>query len=248
MPWRDRAFEWRVSPTVYWKGRLLKSERLGMAVLKFLRRRATDILTVFCFALAAYLVVQPGSRLRGMWDNYRANVLLSRGARQHWDELARVSTPLFNSADSATVIEISDFECPFCRASSPAVDSAVDAGLKIAYLNYPLESHPQAKGAATAALCAGAAHRFRQMQTRLMATSQWQKDSNWTREAQLAGVEDLEAFKTCISSSKVKDRLAQEQALVAALKVRGTPTFITRDAVHQGTISLKELVSLRDAR
>src|SRR6478735_1170872 len=64
------------------------------------------------------------------------------------------------------VIEVSDFQCPYCKqwhdqTYNAFVDQFVKTGkVRLAYVNFPLQSHVHAWPAAEAAMCAGAQGRF----------------------------------------------------------------------------------------
>jgi len=210
-------------------------------IIDLFRRHGIDILTCATLASAAFLLSRP---IRDKWTKHRAEIARAGSANRNWQDISTNSSPLAATPAPMQVVEISDYECPFCRRSSAAVDSAVSAGTQIAYLNYPLPSHPHAEGAAIAALCAGFSGRFREMHARLMGTNTWESDTNWTREAKAAGVVDLPAFDACTHGSAVRTRLAHERALADSLGVYATPTFVSRQGVHHGVASAAELAAL----
>lgn len=210
-------------------------------VVGFARRHGLDMLTAATLVVAVFLLSQP---LRDKWARHRADVARAGVVIRNWETVARNSSPLGATPTRMQVVEISDYECPFCRKASAAVDSAVKAGLQISYLNYPLPAHEHAEGAAIAALCAGFSGRFREMHARLMNSTEWQRDSNWTREAKAAGVVNLQEFAACLTGPAVRGRLAYERALADSLGVRGTPTFVSRKATRSGVSSVAELITL----
>jgi protein-disulfide isomerase len=68
--------------------------------------------------------------------------------------------PFIGKADApVTIIEVSDFECPFCKAfatdTMPKLkETYIDTGkVKFAFADFPLPYHPNAQKAAEAALC-----------------------------------------------------------------------------------------------
>src|SRR5204863_3912242 len=88
-----------------------------------------------------------------------------RGSRQTRDPLAarskgRPDAPI-------TLYEMSDFQCPYCRAfalgTMPALEQEyISTGkVRLVYINLPLTSlHPNARAAAQVALCAARQDRF----------------------------------------------------------------------------------------
>src|SRR6185369_5738882 len=69
-----------------------------------------------------------------------------------------------------TICEFSDFQCPHCKAAEPILKKALEdykGRVKLAFKNFPLSSHPDAKSAAAAAVAAGMQGKFWQMHDRL---------------------------------------------------------------------------------
>lgn len=142
-----------------------------------------------------------------------------------------------------TIIEFSDFQCPYCRRhfeqTQPALDAAfVDTG-KVLWIfkHFPLSIHPQAPAAGVAAECAAEQGQFWEMHHIL-----FQDPTAWSIEdpsnifidlaAQLNL--DTEAFAACLNDSEMASRVDSDLQEGAAY-VRGTPTFIV---IHgsQGSI------------
>jgi protein-disulfide isomerase len=208
---------------------------------RFIGKHWLDGLTVLVLVLAGYLVSAP---TRERWARSRADDASVALVRSEWTHLKSETLPLYEDSADIQIVEISDYECPYCRHSAAAVDSAVASGVRVSYLNYPLAIHPHAEGAAIAALCAGSAGRFREMHARLMSTVTWQSDTNWVREAKAAGVTDVLGFERCLRGADVKSRLARGRALADRFGVQGTPMFVSKQALHRGGATAAELLSL----
>ena len=84
-----------------------------------------------------------------------------------------------------TVVEFTDFQCPFCRDMHDILRGAVaDGELGVVVMHLPLERiHPLAKPAAKASLCAEAQGSASVMNHLLMSTRSWMDDSDWGRLA-----------------------------------------------------------------
>jgi 2-hydroxychromene-2-carboxylate isomerase len=206
-----------------------------------LRGRGLDALTFLVLAMAGYLMSAP---LRQKWAQHRSETASLAAVKRKWEDLRSASSSLAGDPAAVQVLEISDYECPFCRKASASVDSAVRSGLRVGYLHYPLAAHPHAEGAAIAALCAESSEKFREMHALLMSSTDWEKDSNWAREAKAAGVADLHSFEECVRGRAVRVRLARERALADSLGMRGTPTFVSREGFHRGIATTAELFAL----
>lgn len=216
---------------------------MSKGIWHFARRSAMDILTVCLMVLAVSLALQPGSSLRNRWERFRLARISSSAADRHWSKLEAVASPL-TSGLSTDVIEILDYECPFCRAAAAPVDSAIDAGLRVSVLSYPIPTHPQARSAALAVLCAEKAGRLPEMHWTLLTSPAWRQDSNWAREGSSAGIADSSAFVACISSAETERRLADQIRWADTLGATGTPMFVSRRGVHRGVPTKAILLKL----
>src|SRR5688500_12955733 len=137
-------------------------------MLTVLRTRGLDLLTAVFAVVAVYLLMQPTSQLRMAWAERSESRESARIVERKWADLGEAASPLYRGTAPIEIVEVSDYECPFCRANSAGVDSAVAAGARIAYLHLPMARHPRAEGAALAALCAEESDRFPEMHARLM--------------------------------------------------------------------------------
>ncbi len=205
---------------------------------------ALDFFTVCVFAGALFFLARPGSSARSMIDSYQQNKRAVGAAKRNWSQIQSVASILGDGRSPATVIEVSDYLCPFCRAASTVVDSAAKLGVRVVYLSLPSPARQGSMGAAQAALCGEAAGSFRQLHAQLMSSSQWQLDTNWVREADLAGVRDLRGFEACLTTEAVRHRLDGQRAVAESLRIRGTPTFVSQRGVHLGVPTLAKLLDL----
>ncbi len=203
-----------------------------------------DALTLLLLVGALWISWLPGSRVRVEVERFLKDRRSVAGIRKGWEEALKSGSVIGGGEGSLTVLEIADYECPYCRSSFAAVDSAIAQGIRVVYLHYPLKTHTHAMGAAVAATCAESQGRFVEMHRALMTTSDWQKDADWMREASRAGVGDLSAFQACIDSRAARARVEAHMALAVAAGIDGTPMFATKSAVHRGALSALTLDSL----
>ena len=143
------------------------------------------------------------------------------------------------------LIEISDFQCPFCKqwhdASFAAIDSEyVKTGkVRLAYLNFPLSSiHAHARAAAEAAMCASVQGKFWQMHESLFATQEkWEGQANpvptFDSLAVAAGV-DARAWRDCMTSHATAKLIDADHDRSRSAGVQSTPTFFIGDRKLEG--------------
>ena len=139
-----------------------------------------------------------------------------------------------NTDAKVTVIEFSDFQCPFCKQhveeTQPALDKEfVDTGKVMwVFKHFPLSIHPQAPAAGAAAECAADQGKFWEMHEALFANQdKWTVDDPNPAFEELAkevGL-DAEKFTACLDDGKAAERVTSDMSEGAPF-VQGTPTFI----------------------
>ncbi len=153
-----------------------------------------------------------------------------------------------------TVIEFSDFQCPYCKRGSATVEQLLQKypnEVKVVFLHYPLPFHPWAKPAAVAAECAGkqdpkafwTLHDAYFNDQQAFAPETVMKKS---QEILASSGIDLKKWSTCAveESSENKEMMAKVEAEMQAgskLGVDGTPAFFINGELVSGAVPLEEL-------
>jgi protein-disulfide isomerase len=127
-----------------------------------------------------------------------------------------------------TLVEFSDFHCPFCKQSQATVKQLLEryAGkLKLVYRDFPLDQlHPQARGAAEAARCAGDQGKFWEFHDILFAQPPQANSESLRRYAEQTGL-DTVAFDRCLSSGVHREAVQRDVEEGTRLGITGTPAF-----------------------
>jgi protein-disulfide isomerase len=131
-----------------------------------------------------------------------------------------------------TIVEFSDYQCPFCQrfaaTTLPALKAAyVDSGrVRYVFRDHPLDQlHPQARKAAEAAHCAGEQGKYWEMHDALFANQRAMAPAQLAEHARAIGA-DAAAFSSCLESGRHAARVERDLADGAAAGVRGTPYFV----------------------
>jgi protein-disulfide isomerase len=130
-----------------------------------------------------------------------------------------------------TVVEFTDYQCPFCRRfqaeSWPALERNYVASGKVRFIvrDFPLKIHSAARPAAEAAHCAGEQGQFWPMHAALLARDMKLDDASILAKAQSLGL-DVPRFGQCVTSHKYEAAIARNAAQASAIGVNGTPTFV----------------------
>jgi len=156
--------------------------------------------------------------------------------------------PVLGDPDApVTIVEWSDFECPFCarffKNTLPQIkENYIDTGkVKLVYRDYPLGFHdPLATQEAMAANCAreqGDDETYFAYHDLIFNTTTGNGRGLQTEQLyELAGQLDLDTakFRTCVESEKYKDEIAKDMADGQAAGIRGTPGFLVNGQLVSG--------------
>jgi protein-disulfide isomerase len=132
------------------------------------------------------------------------------------------------AAAPVTIVEFSDFECPFCGGLFPtlnAIQKNYGDRVRIVYRQFPLRNmHPRAEKAAEAALCAHAQGHFWEMHDSLFAHQEdLGVDALKARAAEMKL--NTATFNACLDSGKEATAINADIADGAKAGVTGTPTL-----------------------
>ena len=150
-----------------------------------------------------------------------------------------------------TIIEFSDFQCPFCARfhieTLPSImEEYIDQGkVNLVFRDFPIQSiHPNALPAAVAAECANEQGKFKEMHDIL-----FEKQNEWNRQETSVAVSQFiqyaielemekEIFESCISSGKHIDEIRKDLEDGRDYGITGTPGFFVGNE-EIGFIELK---------
>ena len=153
-------------------------------------------------------------------------------APEPWAALLTGSPPAFGPESAAvTIVEFSDFQCPYCAQASETVKRIREAyGDKVRFVfrQFPLSFHEYARTAAQASLAAHAQGKFWPYHDRLFEHQGALDRKSLETYAQELGL-DLSAFKRGLDDKSFEHQIEADIALGRGAKVDGTPTmFINR--------------------
>lgn len=128
-----------------------------------------------------------------------------------------------------TIIEFSDFECPYCQRWHSEVYSRLLENygdeVRLVYRDFPLESiHPNATPAAVAANCAYEQNAFWEFHDKLFSNELGLGGEAYRQYAQDLGL-DMATFNECVESDRYLDEVRADLEWAASLGVQSTPTF-----------------------
>ncbi|OGN27938.1 MAG: hypothetical protein A3A33_04230 [Candidatus Yanofskybacteria bacterium RIFCSPLOWO2_01_FULL_49_25] len=168
-----------------------------------------------------------------------------------------------------TIVEYSDFQCPFCRVAFRATlpgllqEYVATGKAKLVYRHFPLSSiHPMAGKAAEASQCAAEQGKFWEMhdaifnkQSAMNPAELQDPQQTITVKYTLANlkqwargvVPNLTTFNACLDSGKYATRVQDDTKSGAGLGVQGTPTFFINGLIFEGAVPFDSLKPVIEA-
>jgi len=146
--------------------------------------------------------------------------------------------PVRGSANApVTIIEFSDFHCPYCKHVQPTIArilSEYGDRVRLAYRDFPLDRlHPNARKAAEAARCANDQGKFWEFHDKLYAGGTDATPETLTRFAREINM-DVVAFQQCLSIGKHQSAINRDIQEASSLGITGTPGFFINGRLVSG--------------
>src|SRR5688572_22704563 len=163
--------------------------------------------------------------------------------------------PMWGKAGApVTIVEISDFECPFCSRVGPTMKQIKDTygpdKVRIVWKHQPLPFHKNARpaheAAATVMGLAGS-DAFWKFHDSAFANQKDLTPENFEKWAVAAGV-DLAKFKEAYSSKKFASKVDDDMKLAKSIGASGTPAFRINGVTVSGAQPLDKFTEVIDAQ
>jgi protein-disulfide isomerase len=168
---------------------------------------------------------------------------------RHQVDLTAEDPSVGSSSAPVTLVEFSDFQCPFCQRLAPTikqVQKAYGDKVRIVWKDFPLtQIHPQAFKAGEAAHCAGDQGKFWEFHDRLFANQDALQPSDLKQHASALG-QNATTFASCLDSSKHGERVRNGVALGSRLGVNSTPTTYINGRLVAGAQPYEAFVAVID--
>lgn len=148
-----------------------------------------------------------------------------------------------------TIIEFSDFQCPYCTRfhdTMKEVMAAYPTQVKLVYKHFPLDSiHPTAREAAEASECAGDQDKFWEYTDKLYE-NQSKISSSYLKELAVTLGLNKAQFDECLDNDKYADLVEKDYQDGISAGVRGTPGGFINGEVIGGAVPFSTLQSKID--
>jgi|SoiMethySBSTD1v2_1073268.scaffolds.fasta_scaffold03480_14 protein-disulfide isomerase len=175
-----------------------------------------------------------GDYLKGLRQKYGVKVMIEPPRVQ----VGVDDDPAKGGGSSApvTIVEFSDFQCPYCSRAETVVDEVMKKygdKVRLVYRDYPLSFHPNAENAAMASECAEEQGKYWEMHKAMFANQQKLGAPELIETAGGLGL-DKDKFKTCLDSGKFRPEVQKDFQDGQKVGVTGTPTFFINGVMIVG--------------
>jgi len=174
--------------------------------------------------------------------------------RKKWNVSMNFSPPVFVSelddgvspAKGATkplvtIVEFSDFECPFCNQVQPVLKQIMETygkEVRLVFKHLPLEVHRNSLTAARAAHCAAEQDRFWQFHDALFAAGSL-SPAVFEKIAANLGL-GLPKFQACLDSEQSRTAIVKDLEAARVYRVESTPSFIVNGKLIKGALGFAD--------
>ena len=194
--------------------------------------KGTAIVGFFLCFLAGMGLMYGLDRSKGV--SVEPEMMAAKGGLDHSAAPVPVTAkdPFWGRADApVTIVEVSDFECPFCSRVEPTMDQIRKnygpEKVRIVWKNNPLPFHKEARPAAEAAMAVfsiGGNDAFWKFHDTLFQNQRSLAEDNFDKWATSAGV-DAAKFKAAYTAKKGAAKVDEDLAMSKTIGVTGTPAF-----------------------
>lgn len=146
-----------------------------------------------------------------------------------------------------TIIEFSEFQCPFCKRTRPTLAQVLDTykgKIRYVFRDFPLSFHKEARGAAYAANCAHEQGKYWEFNAQLFENQAKLGAETEKKIAQDLGL-NMEKFNACVASKKYDKEIDKDQSDGMAVGVSGTPAYFINGKFLSGAqpfANFKEII------
>lgn len=164
-------------------------------------------------------------------------------------EVSVAGAPSKGPADApVTLIEFSDFECPYCSRVVPAIEEVMSTygdQVRVVFRQFPLSFHPRAQKAAEASLCANEQGKFWELHDAMFANQRELEVAQLKSKAAALGL-DAAAFDACVDSGKYAAQVATDLTDGQRAGVSGTPAMFVNGRFISGAVPFATLAKVID--
>jgi len=199
--------------------------------------------------IKAYLEQQGQQKARqAFFDNLQTKYKVEKKLEPIRVEVATTGPSKGPANAPVTIVEFSDFQCPFCSRLTPTlkqVEQKYGDKVRLVFRQYPLPFHQNTQKAAEASLCAADQGKFWEMHDAMFAHQDALGVDQLKAKAAELGL-NAEQFNSCLDSGKTAAAIQADMKEGSAAGVNGTPAMFINGRFISGAVPLEQVTSVID--
>lgn len=156
-------------------------------------------------------------------------------------------TPIRGTKDAViTIVNFSDFECPFCSKVNPTLNSLMkryEGKIRLAYMHLPLSFHKHAQNIALASIAAHKQNKFWEFHDEIFVNPTGLTTERLINIAKKLNL-NIDQFKKDMNSKEAKAKLEKDIKQATSLGIAGTPAFLINGVEVSGALEEKQFVTI----
>jgi len=149
-----------------------------------------------------------------------------------------------------TIVEFSDFQCPYCGREFPVVERLMkeyDGKVRLVFRHFPLNFHPYAQKAAEAGACAAdqGTDKFWKLHDKMFGNQQKLAVDDLKGYAKDVGV-DMARFDKCLDGGEKRAAVESDEKAGQEAGVSGTPAFFVNGIFINGAVPYEQFKETLD--
>jgi protein-disulfide isomerase len=189
-----------------------------------------------------------GETRQKYFDDLRARYKVEYLMEPDRIEVAATGPAVGPATAPITIVEFSDFQCPFCSRLAPTIEQVKQKygdKVRIVFRQFPLNFHQFAQKAAEASLCANEQGKFWQMHDAMFQNQQNLAVEQLKAKAAELGL-NADQFNTCLDQGKFVSQVAADLEAGTKAGVNGTPAMFINGRFLSGAQPLGEITKVID--
>jgi protein-disulfide isomerase len=217
----------------------------------------------FSEAMVKYLASQDGQKALGKtvedyFQSRQAEMVKEREQKEKAEFEDQFKNPVKIEAGNApvkgnpsakiTIIEFSDFQCPYCKRGYETMEKVLEAypnDVKVAFKQLPLDFHKEATPAAKASLAAHKQGKFWEYHAELFKNQGKLGSAYYDELAKTLGL-NVDKFKKDKASPEIEKQVKEDAALGAQHGIQGTPGFFVNGIAVKGAYPVEHFKMIID--
>lgn len=195
---------------------------------------------------------QKGELVRTLFDGLKKSAnfeMVIAEPRKPKVEVAATGPSRGPDSAKVTIVEFSDFQCPYCSRAHDTVEEVMQAyagKVRLVFRHFPLEFHAQAPKAAEASACAAEQGKFWEYHDVLFKNQSKLMPDDLKAAATAMGL-DANKFNECFDSGRMAALVKTDTEAGKKAGVNGTPAFFINGQMLSGALPLDEFKKVIDA-